>query len=74
MYPGQMFPLANQTYWYRALLHQVSLPYGRMQIYPGQIGRCTPALIKPSVTEHVHRADVPHPQLIKPTGTEHYYP
>ena len=37
--PGQFdpSPSCNHTQWYRALLHQVSLPCGRMQMYPVQM-------------------------------------
>ena len=50
-------PPANQTKWYKALLHQVSLTCGRMQMYPGQM---YPPLIKPSGTEHYYTSWVWH--------------
>ena len=47
----------NRTEWYKALLHQVSLTCGRMQMYPGQM---YPPLIKLSGTEHYYTRWVWH--------------
>ena len=65
-------PSLNWTYWYRALLHQVSLTCGRMQMYPGQM---FPTPIKPSGTEPYYTRSVwpPSPPSIDPSGTEPYH-
>ena len=57
---GVSLPLANQAEWYRALLHHVSLTYGRMHTYPGQLYP-TP-WIDPSSTEPYYTMPVWHVQ------------
>ena len=51
IYPEQMKPLPNQTQVYRALLHQDSTTYRRMQTWWYTQSRWNPSLIKPKCTE-----------------------
>ena len=77
--PRADVPPSNQTEYYRAILHQVSITYCRMPTYPGQM---YPSLIKLSATEPNYTRSVSHiaefqhtqgrciPLLIKLSATE----
>ena len=73
-YPNEMYP-PNQTQWFRALLHNVSLTCGRMQTYPNEMypPKLIPVLqspITPCPFDMWKHSDIPKWDVFPPNQTQ----